>query len=68
MARHNYQSNPKVIQIFEDLELYKEFCVDFGYKFDEATMYDMRSYVFRQFNKCMSGKPVKNNWHEDARP
>jgi hypothetical protein len=51
-------------QLFEDLEKYKEFCVDFGYKFDEATLYDMRNYVYRQHNKYMTGKPVKNNWDE----
>ena len=51
-------------QIFEDLENYKEFCVDYGYKFDEATLYDMRSYVYRQHNKNLTGKPVKDNWDE----
>jgi hypothetical protein len=64
MAKAQYQSNPKVTQIFEDLESYKEFCVDFGYKFDEATLYDMRNYVYRQHNKNLAGKPVKDNWGE----
>ena len=51
-------------QIFEDLENYKEFCVDYGYKFDEATLYDMRNYVYRQHSKQLAGKPVKDNWDE----
>jgi hypothetical protein len=51
-------------QIFEDLENYKQFCVDYGYKFDEATLYDMRNFVYRQHNKQLSGKPVKDNWDE----
>jgi hypothetical protein len=51
-------------QIFEDLEKYKEFCVDYGYKFDEATLYDMRNYVYRQHSKQLAGKPVKYNWEE----
>ena len=55
---------PEVKQIFEDLENYKEFCVDYGYKFDEATLYDMRSFVFRQFQKHQAGKPAKYNWEE----
>lgn len=67
MAKHTFQPNHKVRQIFEDLEKYLEFCVDYGYKYDEATLYDMRSYVFRQFNKYMTGKPAKNSWDEDAR-
>lgn len=51
-------------QLFEDLEKYKEFCVDYGYKFDEATLYDMRNYVYRQHNKQLTGKPVKDGWEE----
>jgi hypothetical protein len=51
-------------QLFEDLENYKEFCVDFGYKFDESTLYDMRNYVYRQHNKQLTGKPVKNSWDD----
>jgi hypothetical protein len=67
MAKQSFQPNNRVKQIFDDLEFYKEFCVDYGYKYDEATLYDMRSYVFRQFNKAMTGKPAKNSWDEDAR-
>jgi hypothetical protein len=67
MAKNTFQPNHRVRQIFEDLEKYLEFCVDFGYKYDESTLYDMRSYVFRQFNKYMTGKPAKNSWDEDAR-
>lgn len=64
MAKINYQPNPRVNQIFEDLEKYLEFCVDFGYKFDESTLYDMRNYVYRQYSKHSSGKPAKDNWVE----
>ena len=64
MARPTFQPNPKVKQIFDDLEKYLTFCQDFGYKFDEATMYDMRSFVFRQFQKNQAGKPAKNNWDD----
>ena len=65
MAKPQIQSNPRVKQIFEDLEKYKEFCVDFGYKFDESDLYNQRSYIYRQFGKFSTGKQVKNNW-EDA--
>lgn len=64
MAKPQFQSNPKVRQIFEDLEKYRDFCVDYGYKFDEATLYDMRTYVYRQHTKYLTGKSVKNNWDE----
>jgi hypothetical protein len=65
MAKINFQSNPKVRNIFDDLDTYRAFCVDYGYKFDEATLYDMRSYVYRQHQKQLAGKSVKDNW-EDA--
>jgi hypothetical protein len=65
MAKNNLQPNPRVYQIFEDLEKYKEFCVDFGYKFDEATLYDMRSFAYRQHTKQLAGKWPKDSW-EDA--
>lgn len=64
MAKPTFQPNPRVRQIFEDLEKYLEFCQDFGYKFDESTMYDMRSFAFRQFQKNQAGKPAKDMWQE----
>ncbi len=64
MAKHNFQPNPRVRQIFEDLEKYKEFCVDYGYKFDESTLYDMRSFAFRQHQKQLANKPAKDMWQE----
>ncbi len=51
-------------QIFTDLENYREFCVDYGYKYDEATLYDMRSFAYRQFQKKAGGKDAKNNWDD----
>ena len=67
MAKVNFQPNPRVRQIFDDLEKYREFCVDYGYTFDEATLYDMRSYIYRQHNKQLSGKQPKDMWVEDAK-
>jgi len=67
MAKPNVQSNPRVTQIFNDLDRYKEFCVAAGFKIDESTLYDMRSYVYQQFSKCMSGKHYKDQWADDAR-
>jgi hypothetical protein len=64
MAKPQIKHNPKVTQLFEDLEKYLEFCQDYGYKFDETTLYDMRNYVYRQHNKHLTGKPVRNNWDE----
>lgn len=64
MAKVTFQPNPRVRQIFDDLEVYLVFCQDFGYKYDEATMYDMRDYAFRQFSKHASGKLARDCWAE----
>jgi hypothetical protein len=64
MAKPNIQPNLRVRQIFDDLDKYRDFCVDFGYKFDESTLYDMRSYVYRQHNKQLTGKYPKDQWPE----
>ncbi len=64
MAKPNFQPNPKVRQIFEDLENYLAFCQDFGYKFDESTLYDMRSFAYRQHTKQLAGKHAKDCWAE----
>jgi hypothetical protein len=68
MAKVIIKHNPKVKQIFDDLEKYLEFCVDYGYKFDEAHLYDMRQFAYRQYDKLKSGKYPKNCWADDRRP
>ena len=35
--------------------------------FNEADLYNFRSYAFQQFNKHAQNKSVKNMWDEDAR-
>lgn len=67
MAKINYQPTHKVQQVFEDLQKYLEFCVDYGYKYDESTLYDQRSNAFRQYTKFLSNKPFRNCWEEDAK-
>lgn len=54
-------------QIFDDLDSYRNFCRDYGYRFDEADLYNNRSYVYRQFNKFLAGKPVKDQWEIDGK-
>jgi len=67
MAKHNYQPNPRVAHIFNDLEKYLDFCVNYGYKFDESDHYSNKSHIYRQYTKYLTGKPVKNNWETDAK-
>jgi hypothetical protein len=57
----------RIKQIFNDLENFKDFCRDYGYKFDESDLYSNRSYVYRQYTKFVAGKEVKDMWALDAR-
>jgi hypothetical protein len=67
MAKLQIQSNPRVNQIFDDLEKYLAFCQEYGYKFDEANLYNMRSYPYQQYSKFLSRKNFKDQWMDDAR-
>jgi hypothetical protein len=67
MAKPVIQANPRVQQIFDDLEKYKGFCVDYGYKWDEATLYDQRSVAYRQYQKFVAGKDFRDCWELDSK-
>ena len=55
----------QVNKIFNDLDEYRNFCRYYGYRFNEADLYSQKNYVYRQFQKFVSGKPVKNQWEAD---
>ena len=61
----NNTTKNQINQIFNDLDKYRNFCREYGYRFNEAELYNQKSYVFRQFQKFVAGKPVKNQWELD---
>ena len=67
MAKPQIKHNPRTQQVWEDLDRYREFVQDYGYRFNEADLYNFRSYAFQQFNKFAQGKTAKNMWDEDSR-
>ena len=67
MAKITNKSNPRVIEIQDDLEKLLEFCQDYGYRYNEADLYNFKSYAWQQYNKYSQGKNAKNMWDEDAR-
>ena len=67
MAKIVIKSNPRMTEIFEDLEVYMEFCQDYGYRYNEADLYNFKSYAWQQYNKFSQSKNAKNMWWEDAR-
>jgi hypothetical protein len=67
MAKITFRPNPRVTEIFNDLEQYEEFCKDYGYRYNEADLYNFKSYAWQQYTKYTQGKNAKNMWWEDAR-
>jgi len=59
--------NKRTLQLWNELDAYRVFCVDFGYKFEETDLFNMRKYSFQQFNKFRNGKNCKDQWEFDLR-
>ena len=67
MGKPTFKPNPRVTAIFDDLEQFLRFCQDFGYRFNEADLYNWKSYAYQQFNKHLQGKFAKDMWSLDSR-
>ena len=67
MAKPTFKPNPRVNELFNDLEKFLEFCQDFGYRYNEADLHNFKSYAWQQYTKFSQGKNAKNMWVEDAR-
>ena len=66
MGRTLFKPNPRSRAVWEDLDKYLNFCRDYGYRFNEADLYNNRSYPFQQFRKLEAGKEPKDMWAQDA--
>jgi len=67
MAKQLVQANPKSQSALEELDILLEFCRDFGYRYNEADLYNFKSYAWQQYTKFTQGKNARDMWAEDAR-
>ena len=67
MAKPTFKPNPRAIQIMDELDRFREFCADYGYRFREEDLFNFKAYAWQQYNKFSQGKNAKNMWLEDAR-
>jgi len=67
MAKQIVQANPKSQSALEELNTLSEFCRDFGYRYNEADLYNFKSYAWQQYTKFTQGKNARDMWAEDAR-
>ena len=57
---------PEVAQIFDDLEVYEQFCKDYGYPYDEKNLYNERS-PYGEFIKMTKGREPWDQWRTPKR-
>ena len=67
MGKREFRPNPRALALMADLDLFREFCVDYGYRYNEADLYNFKAYAWQQYNKFTQGKNAKNMWDEDTR-
>ena len=67
MGKQQYKPSSKSLSVSEDLGKFLTFCVEYGYNYNEANLYNFKSYAWQQYNKFVQGKKAKNMWEEDAR-
>ena len=67
MGKQHYKPSFKSIAVQDDLAKFLEFCVEYGYRFNEGDLYNFKSYAWQQYNKFVQGKNAKNMWVEDSR-
>ena len=67
MGKTQHKPNPRALAVMEDLSKFLDFCVDYGYRYNEADLYNFKSYAWQQYNKFTQGKNAKNMWEEDTR-
>jgi hypothetical protein len=67
MGKQVYKPSPRALAVQDDLSKFLEFCVDYGYRFNENDLYNFKSYAWQQYNKFVQGKNAKNMWVEDGR-
>ena len=56
----------EVRNIFEVLEVYKQFCVDYGYIYDERHLYNERT-PYGEFVRYQNGKTPWDYWRSPRR-
>lgn len=66
MAKKFFNLDPRINQIFDDLEELLDFCKTFGYKYNEADLYNWKSYTYQQFSKYQQGKYPRDMWVQNG--
>jgi hypothetical protein len=60
-------TKPVVDKVFDDLERFRAFCVEYGHNFNPAHLYRENNNVYKDFVKFSKGREPRNRWTEDAK-
>jgi hypothetical protein len=52
---------PEVTKIFDDLDAYRDFCVEYGHVFNEKHLYEKKS-PWGDMQRLIAGKKITNIW------
>lgn len=66
MGKPLFKPNLRCRQTWEDLDRYFNFCRNYGYRYNEADLYNNRTYAFQQFRKLEAGKEPRDMWTQDV--
>lgn len=56
---------PEVTAIFDDLNAYRNFCVQFGRRFDERALYNVNDSNWQDYQQFKEGNRIRNHWNFD---
>lgn len=62
----NMIKNRNVNRVFNDLDDFREFCVNYGYVFDEKELYKRNSNAYVQYERHRRGDAFTDQWADDA--
>ena len=63
-----FDNRPEIVKIFEDLEAYLDFCRFELMPFNEADLYNNRSYAWRMFSEKSGRRPPAKKRQFDKKP
>ena len=58
--------NKTIARIFNELDAYRAFCVEYGHVFNERDLGKRNSFSYAQFERARRGDSVVDRWAEDA--
>lgn len=59
--------NQNVNRVFNDLDAFRAFCVEYGFVFNEADLYRRDRHAYSQYERVRRGEKIPYNWESDLK-